>query len=80
MDGILHDPATGLSRPAGELVASMLAALAPVMDELGDTRAVVPLVDRLLNEGNGAERRRRHPAEHGRSGLIAMIAAASAAA
>ncbi|MFD0345014.1 hypothetical protein ACFQ0M_00850 [Kitasatospora aburaviensis] len=41
---------------------------------------MVPLVDRLLNEGNGAERQRRHLTEHGRSGLIAMIAAESAAA
>ncbi|MFD0274056.1 glutamate--cysteine ligase [Kitasatospora sp. NPDC127111] len=80
MGATLHDPATGLSRPAGELVGSMLAALAPVMDELGDTRAVIPLVARLLDVGNGAERQRRQLAEHGRSGLIAMIAAESAAA
>ncbi|MFD9124450.1 glutamate--cysteine ligase [Kitasatospora sp. NPDC059571] len=77
--GSLHDPGTGMSRPAAELVQGMLTRLAPVLETLGDTRAVSPLVRRLLAEGNGAERQRRHLAEHGRSGLIAMIAAQSAA-
>ncbi|MEU9131329.1 glutamate--cysteine ligase [Kitasatospora sp. NPDC048540] len=80
MDGTLHEPATGLSRPAADLAGDMLAQLAPVLEELGDTRAVAPLVERLLREGNGAERQRRELAEHGRSGLVAMIAAESAAA
>ncbi|GAA1114603.1 glutamate--cysteine ligase [Kitasatospora arboriphila] len=79
MDGTLHDPATGLSRPAGEVVAGMMELLAPALEELGDTRAVAPLVGRLLREGNGAERQRRHLVEHGRTGLINMIAAESAA-
>jgi carboxylate-amine ligase len=68
-----------MSRPAGELVRGMLEQLGPVLAALGDTRAVAPLVHRLLAEGNGAERQRRHLAEQGRAGLIAMIAAQSAA-
>ncbi|PBC75578.1 LOW QUALITY PROTEIN: carboxylate-amine ligase [Streptomyces sp. TLI_235] len=79
LDGTLHEPATGLSRPAGEVVGAMLERLGPVLEALGDTRAVAPLVHRLLAEGNGAERQRRHLAEHGRAGLIALIAAESAA-
>ncbi|MCC9305746.1 glutamate--cysteine ligase [Kitasatospora sp. RB6PN24] len=77
--GTLHDPDTGLARPAGDLVESMLDHLRPVLAELGDTRAVVPLVHRTLREGNGAERQRRELAEHGRSGLVAMITQQSAA-
>ncbi|MFC6600091.1 carboxylate-amine ligase [Kitasatospora paranensis] len=79
LDGTLHDPVTGMSRPAAELVRGMLEQLGPVLAALGDTRAVAPLVHRLLAEGNGAERQRRHLAEHGRAGLIAMIAAQSGA-
>ncbi|MEV6209306.1 glutamate--cysteine ligase [Kitasatospora sp. NPDC051914] len=75
----LHDPDTGLSRPAGEIVRGMMDRLGPALEALGDTRAVAPLVRRLLAEGNGADRQRRHLAEHGRPGLIAMIAAESAA-
>ncbi|WP_354644444.1 carboxylate-amine ligase [Kitasatospora camelliae] len=80
LDDTLHDAATGLSRPAADLVHGMLEYLAPVLEELGDTRAVVPLVERLLREGNGAGRQRRHLSEGGRAGLVAMIAAESAAA
>ncbi|WP_083975591.1 carboxylate-amine ligase [Kitasatospora mediocidica] len=79
LDGTLHDPASGLARPAAEIVRGMLDHLGPVLDEMGDTRAVAPLVHRLLAEGNGAGRQRRYLAEQGRAGLITMIAAESAA-
>ncbi|MFE0459909.1 glutamate--cysteine ligase [Kitasatospora sp. NPDC058965] len=79
LTGTLHDARDGLARPAPVLVAEMVDHLAPVLDEWGDTRAVVPLVERMLAEGNGAERQRRHLERHGKAGLLAMIADESAA-
>ncbi|WP_327071186.1 glutamate--cysteine ligase [Kitasatospora sp. NBC_01250] len=79
MDGQLHDPRTGLARPAGAIVEDMIDYLAPALAEAGDTREVVPLLERHLREGNGAERQRRSLAQTGRQGLITMIAAETSA-
>lgn len=79
MGGMLHDPRTGLARPAGAIVEDMIDYLTPALAEAGDTREVVPLLDRLMREGNGAERQRRSLAETGRQGLITMIAAETSA-
>ncbi|AUG75599.1 carboxylate--amine ligase [Kitasatospora sp. MMS16-BH015] len=76
---LLHDPVSGLARPAAVLVRELSAYLRPVLEEFGDARTVTPLLDRLLLAGNGAVRQRRRFEEAGRPGLLAVITDETAA-
>ncbi|MFB7617753.1 glutamate--cysteine ligase [Kitasatospora sp. NPDC056181] len=69
----VFDPVHGRLVAVGEAAATMLDAVDPALTRSGDRRHIVPVLERLLREGNGATRQRRVLREHGREGLIAMI-------
>ncbi|MEV4561964.1 glutamate--cysteine ligase [Kitasatospora sp. NPDC049285] len=71
--GEVFDPVHGGLVAVGEAVSTLLDAVDPALDRSGDRRHIVPVLDRLLREGNGATRQRRVLREHGREALIAMI-------
>ncbi|MYS86400.1 carboxylate-amine ligase [Embleya scabrispora] len=62
LDGDLFGPVgpAGTARrvDAGDLVREMLAHVAPVLDEFGDTTRVFALVERMIRQGTGADRQR----------------------
>ncbi|MFE9258083.1 glutamate--cysteine ligase [Streptomyces sp. NPDC006879] len=72
LDGPLVDPEGALRSP-GDLMRTLLHHLAPALDESGDTREVGSLVQRLLQEGTGADRQRRARAAGGVPALIDLI-------
>jgi hypothetical protein len=63
-------PLDGRLRPARELVAATLAVARPYARELG-TEAALDEVERIVAEGNGADRQR---AAHARGGMPALLA------
>jgi glutamate---cysteine ligase / carboxylate-amine ligase len=62
-------PLDGRLRPARELVAATLAVARPYARELG-TEAALDEVERIVAEGNGADRQR---AAHARGGMPALL-------
>ncbi|MDQ3978159.1 MAG: carboxylate-amine ligase [Actinomycetota bacterium] len=58
LDDTLVDVEAGRSRPAAEVVASLLDHVRPALEELGDWEEVSSLVKRTLARGNGASRQR----------------------
>jgi hypothetical protein len=51
----------------------MVDYLRPALGRAGDARETLPHVERLMDEGNGAERQRRTLHEHGLTGLNEFI-------
>lgn len=66
----LLDPIGGGTRPAADAVGELLDHVAAALEQAGDTDAVVPVVQRLLGEGEGARRQR---AAHRRAGMGAVL-------
>ncbi|MEU9001028.1 YbdK family carboxylate-amine ligase [Streptomyces sp. NPDC048551] len=56
--GAGFDPATGRSRPVGELADQLVALVRPALDEAGDLGEVTGLFSRLAALGDGAARQR----------------------
>lgn len=54
----LIDPTTRRLASARDCVETMLTRIGPALDHNGDLNFVRPIVDRLLKEGNGADRQR----------------------
>ncbi|WP_285475527.1 glutamate-cysteine ligase family protein [Actinoplanes sp. NBRC 101535] len=52
------DPCTGRAVPAWDLVARLIARIAPALDELGDAATAACLLGRLRERGTGADRQR----------------------
>ncbi|MET9419797.1 glutamate--cysteine ligase [Streptomyces sp. NPDC006540] len=65
--------ATGERRSAGDVVAQLIEHITPALDAAGDTREVISLVHRLLQQGTPADRQRRALAEGGLRAVIDMI-------
>ncbi|MFD0273103.1 glutamate--cysteine ligase [Kitasatospora sp. NPDC127111] len=70
----VFDPLSGRLSKACDAVAALLDHLDPVIGDSADRRHVVPVLERLLRDGNGAARQLRQLRTEGRSGLVAMIA------
>jgi carboxylate-amine ligase len=77
--GKLLDPWTGQERKAHEVLADMIEYLRPALDRAGDARETVPHLERLMEEGNGAERQRRALQESGWAGLNEFITSQTSA-
>ncbi|MCC8242721.1 carboxylate-amine ligase [Saccharothrix luteola] len=67
------DPWTGAGVPATTLAARLLLHITPALAASGDLDEVRSLLDRVLNDGGAATRQRRAAAEHGLSGVLAML-------
>ncbi|MGN9790645.1 carboxylate-amine ligase [Streptomyces sp. OZ13] len=65
--------ATGERRSAGDVVAQLIEHITPALDAAGDTREVISLVHRLLQQGTPADRQRRALAEGGIRAVIDLI-------
>jgi carboxylate-amine ligase len=63
-------PANGGALPVDEAARAALARARPYLDEFGSTDALEG-VERILAEGNGADRQR---AAHARGGMAALLA------
>jgi carboxylate-amine ligase len=59
---------------AGDVVFRLVEHVTPALEDYGDARQVNGLVERLLREGNGADRQRRLLAESGPRGLVDRLA------
>lgn len=71
--------ATGRRRSAGDVVAQLVEHITPALDAAGDTREVISLVHRLLQQGTPADRQRRALAEGGLQAVIGLITAETTA-
>ncbi|MFF8844198.1 glutamate--cysteine ligase [Streptomyces sp. NPDC015127] len=65
--------AAGERRSAGDVVAQLMEHITPALDAAGDTREVVSLVHRLLQQGTPADRQRRALAEGGLKAVTDLI-------
>jgi carboxylate-amine ligase len=65
IDDRVPDPWSGALRKVGDVCSDALDYLSPALEATGDARHVVPLVHRLLREGNGAVRQQRVLGEGG---------------
>jgi glutamate---cysteine ligase / carboxylate-amine ligase len=71
----LVDLGERITRPAPEVVGSLVAFLRPALEEAGDLALVDQLVPELLRRGTGAKRQRRAYERAGPVGVVdAMIA------
>ncbi|MGC0418827.1 carboxylate-amine ligase [Embleya sp. AB8] len=84
LDGDLFGPVgpggTARRIEAGDLVAELLAHVAPALDEFGDTARVFALVDRLIRQGTGAGRQRDAFAVGGLRGVLDLLISDTSAA
>ncbi|GGW71908.1 carboxylate-amine ligase [Streptomyces xantholiticus] len=71
--------ATGERRSAGDVVALLMEHIAPALEAAGDSREVVALVHRLLQDGTPADRQRRALAEGGVKAVTEMVVAETTA-
>jgi carboxylate-amine ligase len=71
--GDVHDPHDLCLRPAAEVLHDALDYVKPALYRAGDQRYVSQVVDRMLDEGNGAIRVRRVLAESGWPGVLAYM-------
>lgn len=69
----LLDPFSSRPRPAAQVLADLVSALAPVLAEYGDLDLVQAGVSRVLHSGNGADHQRRVMA---RTGSLSDVVAA----
>lgn len=76
----LLDLGSGRPHPAGDVVRAMIDDIAPQLRAAGDLAQVTALVERLLRDGNGADRQRHVLAQAGIEGLVGMITAETVAA
>ncbi|WP_236656041.1 carboxylate-amine ligase [Streptacidiphilus jiangxiensis] len=67
------DPICGRMRPFAEALDSLLDYAAPSLEHSGDGEQILPMVNRLLREGNGAVRQRRELRNNGKTGLVRML-------
>ncbi|WP_323182188.1 carboxylate-amine ligase [Kitasatospora purpeofusca] len=69
----VFDPLSGRLADVGDAVAALLEHIDPVIKTSADRRHVVPVLERLLRDGNGAARQLRRLRAAGRDGLVAVI-------
>ncbi|MCU7820276.1 glutamate--cysteine ligase [Kitasatospora sp. DSM 101779] len=69
----VFDPLSGRLSNACDAVAALLDHIDPVIEESADRRHIVPVLERLLRDGNGAARQLRRLRAAGRSALVSMI-------
>ncbi|MFE6171616.1 glutamate--cysteine ligase [Streptomyces sp. NPDC056464] len=74
----LHD-LDGNAHPAGDVLYQLLRHATPALEASGDTRRVAALVDRLLQDGTGADRQRAALADGGLRAVTDLIGAESTA-
>ncbi|MFB8205779.1 carboxylate-amine ligase [Kitasatospora purpeofusca] len=67
------DPLSGGLSTVGDAVAALLDHLAPVIGDSADERHIVPVLERMQRDGNGAARQLRRLRAEGRDGLVKMI-------
>ncbi|MFE9428659.1 glutamate--cysteine ligase [Kitasatospora sp. NPDC006697] len=67
----VFDPLTGALVPAADAAAALLTVIDEDLE--GDRRHIVPVLKRLLREGNGAARQRRTLRNGGKARLLRMI-------
>jgi carboxylate-amine ligase len=79
LSGQLLDLATCTPRSAEALVREMVEYVTPQLEQADDLRQVTALVDRLLQDGTGAERQRKVLEYGGVVGLLAMLSAETVA-
>ena len=79
LDGDLFDLRRGTQRRAGDLVLDLLEHVEPALETRGDAQQVTRLVERLLREGNAADRQRRIVDESGMGALVPFLAAETVA-
>lgn len=72
--GALVDPASGAPAPAAEVVAGLLRAVRPVLEELGEFDQVRQVVQGILRHGSGAHFQRQAYAQ--RHSVYDVVAAA----
>ncbi|MED7950449.1 glutamate--cysteine ligase [Streptomyces sp. BE20] len=72
--GTVFDPLAGRLVAPAAAAATLLEHVDAALEADGEHRHIVPVLERLLREGNGAVRQRRVLREHGRRQLLAMIA------
>ncbi|MBD2761267.1 YbdK family carboxylate-amine ligase [Kocuria sp. cx-116] len=71
LSGCLMDPATGIQKPAADVVHETFERLQPYFDGAEDRSVVRHGLERMLSNGTGAERQRRAMRDGGLSGLLA---------
>ncbi|MFJ9948344.1 glutamate--cysteine ligase [Kitasatospora sp. NPDC091207] len=67
------DPFSGRLSTVGEAVGALLDHVAPVIEDSADERHIVPVLERMQRDGNGAVRQLRQLRKAGRDGLVALI-------
>ncbi|MFD9124036.1 glutamate--cysteine ligase [Kitasatospora sp. NPDC059571] len=68
----VFDPLSGRLSKTCDAAAALLDHIEPVIEKT-DRRHIVPALERLLREGNGAARQLRHLRTAGRDGLVVML-------
>jgi carboxylate-amine ligase len=76
LDTELVDPRSRTTRPAVDVVRSLVHEVENALRELDDVDAVRDGVEQVLRDGNGAARQRTALHEHGLPGVLHLIAAA----
>ncbi|MFB7668863.1 glutamate--cysteine ligase [Kitasatospora sp. NPDC056138] len=71
--GTMFDPLSGQLTNAASVVAALLDHIDPIIKKSADRRHIVPVLERLLRQGNGAVRQLRRLRTAGRDGLVAML-------
>ncbi|WP_103891053.1 carboxylate-amine ligase [Actinacidiphila yanglinensis] len=70
----LVEPRTATPAPAADVVWALVERITPALKELGDLDRVTAGVQRLVNEGTGAERQRAALVKGGTEELLGLIA------
>jgi len=76
LDAELLDPRSRTTRPAMDVVRSLVHEVEKALRELGDLDAVGDGVERVLRDGNGAARQRATLRKHELPGVLELITAA----
>jgi carboxylate-amine ligase len=80
LDSDLYDVHRRRLARAGDVVLRLLEHVTPSLERRGEARQVTALVERLLRDGNGAQRQRRVLAERGPAAVVPHLAAETASA
>ena len=75
LDENLLDPRTALPCTAEATVGTLLKHLTPALENLGDLDQVTAGLERILRQGNGAQRQRRAFAKDGLDGVVGLVTA-----
>lgn len=76
----LVSPLDGMPRPAAQVVTALVDRVTPALKTTGDLERVTDGVDRLLRQGNGADRQRAAYRTGGRDALLTLLGSGCTAA